>query len=515
MVKPSRSLLLLGYILIILANVTFFLPPEIKLTETISFRSFTPGSIFEKQEVKYADISDITQKFNQPDPLELPEKAAPAKKKKKTKAAVVKQQAPVKPDTTEVLETRYHIQFPEKADTVLDGFFQALRSSLPSKELIRVLHYGDSQIEGDRITSFLRRRLQEQYGGCGIGLIPAVDGSGTRLTLLQRADRAWSRTLAFGPDYNKTLPGSYGVLGTYYTYTPIRHLSQIKPTSGQSSYSREETTTNGKFDFSTAEPVSLELMPSDMAKGRSRQVKNLKLLYRNPGAPFQLSVTMAGDTVNKNIDSSGSLRIYKYRLKKDFETIRLSFKSKKSPELYALALDCNTGIAVDNIPFRGSSGTEFIRMNKNLLKQQLKELNVKFIILQFGVNIVPYLTSNFSFYEEQLYNQLELLKSVAPEVSILVVGVSDMSRKEGEDYVSYPNIEPIRDAQRRAAFKAGCAFWDLYEAMGGKNSMPSWVFAEPPLANKDFTHFTPKGARLVSEMLYKALMMAYEEKNRI
>ena len=154
-------------------------------------------------------------------------------------------------------------------------------------------------------------------------------------------------------------------------------------------------------------------------------------------------------------------------------------------------------------------------MNKGLLKQQLKDLNVKFIILQFGVNIVPYLTSNFTFYEDQLYAQLERLKSVAPEVSILVVGVSDMSRKEGEDYVSYPNIEQIRDAQRRAAFKAGCAFWDLYEAMGGKNSMPSWVFADPPLANKDFTHFTPKGARLVSEMLYKALMTAYEEKNRI
>lgn len=90
-----------------------------------------------------------------------------------------------------------------------------------------------------------------------------------------------------------------------------------------------------------------------------------------------------------------------------------------------------------------------------------------------------------------------------------------MSRKEGEDYVSHPNIEFIRDAQRRAAFKAGCAFWDLYEAMGGKNSMPSWVFADPPLANKDFTHFTPKGARLVSEMLYKALMIAYENHTRM
>jgi lysophospholipase L1-like esterase len=511
MVKPSRPLLLLGYILIILANITFFLPPEIKLTDTLSFRSFTPGSILERQEVKYADISHITQKFTEPDSAERPAPVARAAKKA-TSAEVVKQEAQAITDSTPTLDRRFLIQFPEEADTVLDGFFQALRTSLPSKELIRVLHYGDSQVEGDRITSFLRKRLQEQYGGCGIGLIPVVDGSGTRTTLLQRADRAWSRTLAFGPDYNKSLPGNYGILGTYYTYTPIRHISPVKPTSGQSPYTREAVS---KFDFSASEPVSIELMPSDIAKGKSREVKNIKLLYRNPGAPFQLSVQTAGDTLEKNLDSSRSLRMFRYRLKKDFEGVRFSFKSRKSPELYAMALDCNTGIAVDNIPFRGSSGTEFTRMDKNLLQQQLKALNVKFIILQFGVNVVPFLTSNYAFYEQQLYTQLELIKSVAPQVSILVVGVSDMSRKEGEEYVSYPNIEAVRDAQRRAAFKAGCAFWDLYEAMGGKNSMPSWVFADPPLANKDFTHFTPKGARLVSEMLYKALMTAYEEKNRI
>jgi hypothetical protein len=284
MVKPSRPLLLLGYIIIILANITFFLPSEIKITDTLSFRSFTPGSIFEKQEVKYADISHITQKFDERKPVERKKPAAPAKKTITTAEQIVPQEAPVQADTAEVLDSRYLIQFPEEADTVLNGFFAALRTSLPSKELIRILHYGDSQVEGDRITSFLRRRLQEEYGGCGIGLVPVVDGSGTRITLLQRADRAWSRNLAFGPEYNKSLPGNYGILGTYYTYTPIRHISTAKPTSGQSPYIREGA---AKFDFPASEPVSIDLMPSDIAKGKNREVRNIKLLYRNPGAPFK------------------------------------------------------------------------------------------------------------------------------------------------------------------------------------------------------------------------------------
>jgi hypothetical protein len=86
-----------------------------------------------------------------------------------------------------------------------------------------------------------------------------------------------------------------------------------------------------------------------------------------------------------------------------------------------------------------------------------------------------------------------------------------MSRKWAGTYQSYPNIPLIRDAMRNAAFKNSCAFWDLYEAMGGENSMVAWVNNEPPLAGKDFTHFSHKGAEFVGEMLYNALISEYIE----
>ena len=73
----------------------------------------------------------------------------------------------------------------------------------------------------------------------------------------------------------------------------------------------------------------------------------------------------------------------------------------------------------------------------------------------------------------------------------------------------YKKLRRLEDAQKRAAFRADCAFWDLFEAMGGKNSMPSWVFADPPLAGKDFTHFTITGSRLIGEMFYQALIYEY------
>ena len=139
------------------------------------------------------------------------------------------------------------------------------------------------------------------------------------------------------------------------------------------------------------------------------------------------------------------------------------------------------------------------------------KLNVKLIILHFGVNIVPSMKENYDFYENRLYQQLKFLKSLDEQLSIIVMGVSDMSRKVEGHYESYPNIEKIRDAQKNAAFKAKCAFWDTYAAMGGKNSMPSWVFEEPSLARKDFTHFTYKGSVVIAKMFYKALINDYHK----
>ena len=54
------------------------------------------------------------------------------------------------------------------------------------------------------------------------------------------------------------------------------------------------------------------------------------------------------------------------------------------------------------------------------------------------------------------------------------------------------------------------AYWDLYGAMGGENSMTNWVNSNPPLAGSDHIHFTYAGSNHASEMLWEGLMKAYE-----
>jgi lysophospholipase L1-like esterase len=134
---------------------------------------------------------------------------------------------------------------------------------------------------------------------------------------------------------------------------------------------------------------------------------------------------------------------------------------------------------------------------------------VKLIILQFGGNALPAIKDSTmaANYAGYLRGQLTILKKVAPEASILFIGPSDMSIKEGTEYVTYPYLEDMRDAIKKTVLESGCAFFDMYDCMGGKNSMAGWV--DQKLAAADYIHFSPQGARKIATLLYSALIQEY------
>jgi len=90
------------------------------------------------------------------------------------------------------------------------------------------------------------------------------------------------------------------------------------------------------------------------------------------------------------------------------------------------------------------------------------------------------------------------------------MGVADMSTKEKDKYITYPYLEDVRDMMKKYAHKSGAAYWDMYEAMGGENSMPEWVSAKPKLATNDYTHYTSRGAKLIANMFYNSLLYEYQ-----
>jgi len=478
--KPGKILLFLLVVFLLCSCLILVFPKNgIKITPTISLYFPDFEEVFSNKKQTYADISAIIS-----DPLD-------------SSKAVLNIDSLVndtsKASRNALLQNLRKIEYPNNDLSFLYPFFQSLYKLKDAHDLIRILHYGDSQIEGDRITGFLRYKLQAKFGGSGVGLMQLVNATPSASLIESVSDNCVKYTL-IGKTGARLQHSRYGAMLGFARFSP----------SIQDSSVRDSTYFQG----------SIFIKKSNQGYANTHDFQKLRLYYGFNKKDVNLKLMANKEVVSSEIlPSNKDLNLFEFDFMKSPSSITLQLKGKDSPDIYGFSLDANRGIAVDNIPLRGSSGYGFAQMNFDFFKKFYDLLNVKLVVMQFGVNAVPEnektIIPDYTYYEKGFYNQLKTIKNTNKNICVIVIGISDRSRKAGDNYETNPNIEKIRKAQKNAAFKAGCAYWDLFEAMGGENSMPSWVFAKPALANKDFTHFNEKGARMVAEMFYNALIYDY------
>jgi lysophospholipase L1-like esterase len=92
------------------------------------------------------------------------------------------------------------------------------------------------------------------------------------------------------------------------------------------------------------------------------------------------------------------------------------------------------------------------------------------------------------------------------DTPILLISAHDRSIKLEGSYRTSPDIPILVNTQGEIAIENGCAFWNLFAAMGGYNSMVNYVHSNPPLAQKDHTHFNRTGANHIADLLFDTLM---------
>ncbi|MCW8969487.1 MAG: hypothetical protein OQK43_13135, partial [Flavobacteriales bacterium] len=90
---------------------------------------------------------------------------------------------------------RKKLQVTDKSIPALHRFFEALENA--QKKKVRIMHYGDSQIEVDRITSYIRNELQTKFGGIGVGLFPVVDIA-PKMSVNISYSENWQRYAGYG-----------------------------------------------------------------------------------------------------------------------------------------------------------------------------------------------------------------------------------------------------------------------------------------------------------------------------
>jgi len=382
------------------------------------------------------------------------------------------------------------IQYPDGNLGVLYGAFAALENAREANKPVRVLHFGDSQIEGDRMTSMIRSRLQEQFGGNGPGLL-AVKPLVNTISARQECSETMKRYTMYGQRDKSVTHNRYGAMALFSRFAPIYK---------DSSSSEEHT---GWF--------SLE--PAGSAAGNAKQYNVMKLHFGFNYKPFVMKLFVDDNLFwEDTIPVSRGYRTRTWKFTSTPRKIMMIMSGQDSPDLYGVSLEGSSGVSVDNISMRGSSGTQFTTTDPAIFKPMLDTLNPALMLLQYGGNSVPYIESKSAAegYGRQFKGQIKYLQEKFPGVGIIVIGPSDMATKIDGTYQSYPNLIHVRDALRQASFDCGVAYFDIYEVMGGHNSMVQWVQADDPLAGNDYVHFNPRGARVVADAFIKSLMEDYQ-----
>ena len=376
-------------------------------------------------------------------------------------------------------ENPNRIYLPNDDYTYFDPLFNQFEKAQELGKTYRVMYYGDSQIEMDRISSVLRQKLQELFGGSGPNMVPAVQPVAT-ISVSQQA-AGLNRYAVYGDASNQRANHNrYGVMAQFSQVVGGGSMTFIRSNHSQALDNVKEISTVSVLLGRNSQNFTATLKCGDIA------------------------------TEPKVLPANDSVSLITWILPENIQRGTISFKG--NAEIYGILLDGDPGVAIDNVALRGCSGTIFTRINESIARQSFKLLDTKLIILQFGGNRMPGITTPKSItpYMAELENQINYLKRVAPKATLLFIGPADMGRSYGGKMGTWHGLPELNDSLRAMALRNKVAYWDMFHVMGGEGSMAQWVKHKPALAGPDYIHFTFTGAQEIGSDLARSFTTYYD-----
>ncbi|MBC7411189.1 MAG: hypothetical protein H7331_01880 [Bacteroidia bacterium] len=331
---------------------------------------------------------------------------------------------------------------------------------------VRIAYFGDSMIEGDILTEYLRTYLQQLYGGSGVGFVPLTSLVGGYIA---------NYRLTFSDNY---CAFNFNARDTANHYTP--YLSGYV------------------FD-----------VPAD-----NRATTKLTLYNTYPNCNFYLLGYNYG-IENKELEISSNnqaktlvikpYEAFKQLIKQHTISANITLTQQQHIAYYGIQTEADSGIVLDNYAFRGSTGMNLASISYNLLNKINKDRPYDLVILHYGLNIGTDDQQDFSNYQRTMQRVIKYLKKATPQASYLIVSVGDKCVKRNKQWTSAPYIPYLIKTQQALADSSGAYFFNLNTTMGGIGGMRAWANADTALAQKDYTHITSAGGKKVAQDLIKVL----------
>ena len=495
MMSPLKVLLSIISLFVVLGVVAIIYPEGgIHIGEyTLRYPKLT--DIFEK--APQASGDSLADSIQQVDPEEAIREMMEATKRKEF--AAYSDSLKFYEDFFKKGKTRFDL--PNNDPTWFDRFFLHLELASLDSNVVHIIHYGDSQLEEDRISATIREDLQDEFGGAGPGMMPAIMTVPSQTTSHSNSG-ALSRYILFGPKEEEADHSRYGP------------LAQFAKLEGEASITIQKRKEQRKNTFSHVGGYStVKLLTNKSAHIKAKLNVNQTFVEvvgeDEEGNPKEKRTTKVVDAGEPTIETFNKLKVYTWKLK-DTTSIAKMYLSGNG-EIYAISADGAYGVAVDNVAMRGSSGTIFHRIDPELLAESYKAMNARLIIMEYGGNLVPGTNSgNIDWTKKLITRQIQAIQKANPDADILFIGPADMARQKDGQWQTYAGLNMTIKALREVALDNGAAYWDMHRVMGGNGSMIKWVNKEPALGFTDHIHFTRRGAAYMGDLFCAALRMHYD-----
>jgi lysophospholipase L1-like esterase len=358
----------------------------------------------------------------------------------------------------------------------LDPFLLRLKATISRQPgaLTRIIHFGDSVVASDYVSSTLRRRFQEQFGdgGHGFTLIANAWPAYFHEGVSRYATSGWLISRIVGP---LASDGWHGLGGVSFRAPP--HLLARVGTAKKGDSGRRvsrfilayvESPDGGQADIRVD---GIARPPLD-TKGPDKRFRSATYSTTDGEHEFELQTTR------------GVSRFFGVVLERD-----------------------QPGVVLDAIGIQGARVRFLDKQDDAHYREQLAWRDPSLVIYQFGANESA---DGYAYPMAEYYQTMKAViarhRQALPNASCLILGAMDRATRKGEDIRSLSIVPLIVEQQRRVALELGCAFFDTFRAMGGDGSMPRWFRRD--LGQSDLTHPTAVGAEVIGNWIFRAIMQA-------
>ncbi len=346
-------------------------------------------------------------------------------------------------------------------------------------KIVRLAHYGDSIVAGDRVSSAARQVLQARFGDGGHGYL-----------LLRSPTKYYHRQGV------RVWRNKYWRLASFlYRYLKNGHYGY-----------------GGALTWSINPGALLTLRVRKEGKMGGR-VSRVRLYYeqRARGGWLELSTgrVKLGRVSTRGMGGRGGMQTIAFP--ETSRRLRLVHGGGGVVRLYGLSLERNgPGVVFDGLGMVSTSFGNLLKLPTRHWHRQLRQRRVSLVIFQYGANSSDIRKLTEQWYRRRVKKVLNRLGQARPRISCLVVGPVDRGYSWYRSKKSRPIMRRISQWQRAAALANGCAFWDSLATQGGDGAAKRWFRAKPSLMWHDLTHLTPDGAALMGRLLAQGLLRAYD-----